>query len=225
MRSIARPIAIALGLIAILLLGYAWYTERQDNADLKVMAEHQRAEISRLVDEQYMRENELYFYLMSESGEQMIRQIADAQTFSQRQRLASDLSIELNGFSLAYGAAEEIIARLGFLIAESDATTRADIASDLIRKIGDMAPFIEQPVQAIVTAEQGFAFITTLVAVLGSVGSAIASAFLFLTGSGRRKIEHDMLAVDLEKQKVELATMQYDAREAIAATHTPSRAE
>lgn len=218
MRSVAHPIAIALGLIAFLLLGYAWYNERQNNVSLQSTVDFQSREIDLLADEQYFQENAFYFYLMSDDGEQMIRQIAEAQTLGQRQTLASNLRIELSNFFVTYGAAEEIVVRLDVLVAAQGVDERANIVTDLINKIADMAPIGGIPVESIVSIDQGFAFISTLVAVLGSVGSAIVSAFLFLTGGGQRRIEHDMLAIDLEKQKVELAQMQYEAREAIAAT-------
>ena len=46
------------------------------------------------------------------------------------------------------------------------------------------------------------------------------SSIVHIEGGAQRKIQHDMLAIDLEKQKVELAQMQYEAREAIAATRS-----
>lgn len=218
MSSPARTAALVLGLIAFALLGYAWFNERQSNADLRETVQTQSIKISRMANAQIDQERAFYFYLLSEESENRILQIADTPTPFERQRLVTNLSLDLLDFWVQYGAADEVVARLDFLVAEDDAAERVEIANDLIGKIGDMAPFGDPGAEAVVTVDEGFAFISTLVAVLGSVGSALASAFLFLTGGGRRKIEQDMLAIDLEKQKVELAQMQYEAREAIAAT-------
>ncbi len=214
-----RMIALPLGLIAFLLLGFAWFSERQANADLRDRLDFQNTEISRLTDAGKVREFAFFNSFLYEDGVNTIEAIVQSSVLNRRLQLASDLSNSLSPFLLEYGAAIEVFVRVEQLVQEGERDARAEIAENLINKIEDMAPF-DQP-QANVVVEEVLSRLSSIVSVLGGIASALASAFLFVTGNGRRQIETDMLAVDLEKQRVELAQMKYEAREAIAATQSP----
>ncbi|WP_425037443.1 hypothetical protein [Primorskyibacter sp. S187A] len=89
-----------------------------------------------------------------------------------------------------------------------------------ITLFGSLEPtVINQPV-----VEGAFATVNTVVSLLtalGGVGSGLVSLLVFLVSGRKRDVERELLSVDLEMRRVELAKAQYDAREALSFAQRP----
>ena len=213
MSPVLRQLPFILGAIAIALLGYAFYTERQRNADLELDLESAQRQIVSMRESSVERQDILTRFLQSEEVQGEISQIAELSNPAARQARIAKLNYDLSVDMVESDAAPWEVSQFVELVQETSDEERAIIADDLIASASSIT---EQPL--VLPEPETIATVSTLVALLGSIGTALSSAFLFVTGGAKRRIEQEMLAVDLEKQRVELATMRFEAREAIAAT-------
>ena len=213
MSPVVRQLPFILGAIAIALLGYAFYTERQRNADLELDLESAQRQIVSMRESSVERQDILTRFLQSEEVQGEISQIAELSNPAARQARIAKLNYDLSVDMVESDAAPWEVSQFVELVQETSDEERAIIADDLIASASSIT---EQPL--VLPEPETIATVSTLVALLGSIGTALSSAFLFVTGGAKRRIEQEMLAVDLEKQRVELATMRFEAREAIAAT-------
>ena len=213
MSPLVRQLPFILGAIAIALLGYAFYTERQRSADLELELGFAQMQMDSMRESSVERQGILTRFLLSDEVQGEISQIAELSNPAARQARIAKLNYDLSVDMVEGGAAPWEVSQFVELVRETSDEERVLIADDLI---ASASPITEQPVVGI--APETIATVSTLVALLGSIGTALSSAFLFVTGGAKRRIEQEMLSVDLEKQRVELATMRFEARDAIAAT-------
>lgn len=208
----SRLIALILGAAALAFLGYAYYGERQTSEMLADQLEREQNRAGNLQNTLTRNQDAMSTFFRQEQNRIRVKGIADVTEPSRRQALVSELVYDLQIYLVDNDVADWEVMQLTELVQVQDTEERAFIADDLI---GLDDEIVEAPV--VLVEPEALATVSTLVALLGSIGSAIGSAFLFLTGGGRRRIEQEMLAIDLEKQKVELARMKFEARDAIAA--------
>ncbi len=203
---------LVLALLAFGLLGYAWYAERQAVQALEAEVQQKEQAIEQMRSAGRQAETAFFIEMTSEDLLQELEAIAAAPARSDRERLAAGVYTRLMEYRVQFVVAEEVIARIDMIVRAPDDAERQNILTDLNAKVEAMWP---APEEEPFVAEEASKRLSTLVAALSAAGSALGSLFLFLTSGWKREYEQEMMAIDVEKRRVELAVMQHEAREAL----------
>ncbi len=202
------PVAVGLAAITIALLGYAAYSVQAKQTEIDVLT----AELGELRGESYAKEARIFNTLLSPDSLNLMDSMVQEPDAEKRRALVFEITRPVFEDPVPYAAGEEIWARLDMLAQAQDQAERQDIRDRLEQKIFDMTP--PPPEVAIFGLDEARSISTLVTAVLG-LGSGLGSLFVFLTGGSRRKIEEEMLSLDLEKSRIELAKLRFEAREAL----------
>lgn len=211
MRSL---IVIALALVALILLGYAWNGERQKNIRLTDKLEANQNELSQLRSGQQEQETAFFVQMSSDETALRLQAIANADTFTAREALAASLFETVGQFQVQFIVAEEVIGRVDMMVDATLGTERQDILNRLVAKIESM--WITPPFEPeLFVSAESVNELSSIVTALGGVFSALAAAFLTLTGGWKRPFEKELMGIDVETKRLELAVAQHKAREAL----------
>lgn len=208
------PLALGLAVITIALFGYAVYSLQAKQSEIDDL----RAEIAQSKDDAQDKEMRVYDTLLSPAALAVLDRMVAEPDQNTRSGLVFEISKLVFNDPVAYGAGEEIWGRIDMLVRAQDQAERQDIRTRLEQKITDMMPV--PPPSASMGLEQARSISTLVTAVLG-LGSGLGSLFVFMTGGKRRRIEEEMLTLDLEKSRLELARLRFDTREALEHQQMP----
>jgi len=208
------PLALGLAVIAIGLLGYAVYTVQAKQSEVESL----RDEVSELREEAELKEARIYNTLLSEAALNVLDRMVEEPDEEARRALIWEIAQLVFNDLVTYGAGEEIWGRIDQLVETTDQAERQDIRDRLEQKIADMSPIPLD--RANLSLDEARSFSTLVTAVL-ALGSGLGSFFIFITSGGRRKIEDEMLSLDLEKSRIELVKLRFEARDALEHEQMP----
>lgn len=213
-RSARMVWALALAAVAIVLLGFAAFSMQSRIDALEGQLVQAESDLDAVRSAQEAERFAFFNTVLSPEFEAELDRLVAEPSMEERQRLTSQIDVPLLGLPVEYGAAIEVFVRLEFLAEAPTQAQREEIRQDFVQKIFDMMP--EADPERFVTKDQASA-ISLLVTAFGGLVSGISSLFLFVTGGGKRDIEEQMLEVDLEMKRVQLAQLRYDAKDALSA--------
>jgi hypothetical protein len=211
-RSLQLVAALGLACVAIAMVGYAAYQSQAKIDDLETRLEQSQTQLFVAYD----REQAFYTILDSFETREILQQVVDADDRRTRETLLQNIAASLAGTRPKFP--EGAIVQNGFqrILDAASPAERTEARDAIYIAIFGRA---EQNLdEADILIPPILEEVSGLISAIGGIGSGLISLLLFFVGGGKRKIEEDMLAVDLEMKRVDLAKARFAAREALAET-------
>ncbi|MEM8592805.1 MAG: hypothetical protein AAGF13_09800 [Pseudomonadota bacterium] len=195
------------------LFGYTYYIERQDRLAAEERADALAWDASQLRSTIASYESDFFFTLTDLESEELLEQIVTTDDWAARTELIEKLTERLGENFVEYGTSQRYSADFEALAVSNDQADRARIRDDVVERASDEI-VLEAPV---IVGDPIFdpKLISSWVTAITALGSGIGSIVMFITRRGRRRVDEDLAEIELEKAKIELAQMRYDAREAL----------
>lgn len=203
-----------LGLIAFAAIAYTAWSERAKRLDLETRYETLLSDNEYLNTQLSAYQQDIYNKLLSTEMEALLQLIVLSETEADRAILFSQLELDILENYVQYGAATEIFVRLQALVEAPTQGEREDIRDRFLTKVQDMRPFNDDQ-KSVLPGPDEAKTISTLVTSLIAASTALGSLVTFLMSGAQRRVDDALAEVTLEKAKIELVQMRYDAREAL----------
>jgi hypothetical protein len=213
-RPLQLMLALVLACVAIAMVGYAAYQSQAKIDDLEGRLELTQTQLFAA----YEREQEFYRTLDSFETRDILQQAVEADDSRTRETLVQSVAASLAGTRPKFP--EGVIVQNGVqrILEAASPAERAEARDAIYIAIFGRAE--KDLGEADILIPPVLKEVSGFISAIGGIGSGLISLLLFFVGGGKRKIEEDMLNVDLEMKRVELAKAQYEAREAIGAMKT-----
>ncbi len=211
-RSLQLVAALVLACVAIVMVGYAAYLAQAKIDDLETRLASSQTQLFATYD----REQEFYRTLDSFETREILQQVVDADDRQTRETLLQNINADLAGTRPKFPEGAIVQDGLLRMIDAANPAERAEARDAIYIAIFGRAE--KDPGEADILIPPILEEVSGLISAIGGIGSGLISLLLFFVGGGKRKIEEDMLAVDLEMKRVELAKARFAAREAMAET-------
>lgn len=222
-RALRFGIAGLLLLVTAVLLGYTAYTVRERTTSLEnqvAFLSDERSAVRIYAQERRLR---LFAVILEPPFQTRLQAVVKMDDTENRQLMIEAVFQDLFGragpFSVSgiYGVYDS-----GFtwwLDRLVDAETVEDRAR-ILEELNQVARG-EGAIEAPVIVEEDYSLIGNLSAIvtaLGGLGSGILSFLIFFKGGGVRKLDEEMLALDVELKRIEVAKARFAARELLGAS-------
>jgi len=213
-RSLQLALAVGLACVAIAMVGYAAYVAQAKIDDLEKELVSTEARLYAAI----YREQEFRRTLDSLTTRETLQQAVDTDDIDLRETYVQKVAASLAGTLATFPEGAIVQNGLQRIVEAADPAARAEARDATYIAIFGRAD--ADLGEADILIPPIVKELSGLISAIGGIGSGLISLLLFFVGGGKRKIEEDMLNVDLEMKRVELAKAQYEAREAIGAMKT-----
>ncbi|WP_172332446.1 hypothetical protein [Mangrovicoccus sp. HB161399] len=203
---------LLLAAIAAALLGFAAWQAQQRIEDLE--AEVQSLG-SQLAEMEFERDAFLYHVSAPDFTEQIAR-IARLSKAEDRATVAERLIASFDMHLAPLPEAFDLYRRIMALAAEPGSEARQVLLAEFELWIDESQSSIVLEEPFVATLESATA-ISTLATAAGAIASALLSVLVFAAKHGSRRLEEEMLALDVEMKRIELAKARHAARDALDA--------
>ncbi|MCC1494047.1 hypothetical protein [Cognatishimia sp. F0-27] len=212
-RAAKIGIASALAILAVILLGYAAYDLRMKNQALQQQIDRLQQDLSSA-----QIENQVFYQsLLGVAFEEQIQALAAAETVEDREQIAIRIEIALKGQRAFFPDGYYILSDIKSLVPILDADERQARAQAFLENTVSLAQFVLDDLveETIVIDTKTVSALTGLITAIGGFGSGLGSFLLFMMSGGRREIEEQMMELDLEMKRIELAKAKHAARDVL----------
>ena len=207
MTAPGRLVGIAcFGALSLGLLGYAVYALQTRIATLREDLSYAESRASSaeyaLYDLRWGFENALSSVEVAEA----LRGMVASDDRAERLRLRDEILALVEGTYAPFPEGHRLQEMLTELAEAATAGRRAEIL-EAWRGTGDDGGLSDPVVEPVVVTEEAANVVSALVTAAGGLASALITVSLFLQGGGRRRLEEEMLSLDVEKRRLEVLRM------------------
>lgn len=219
-RALRFGIGSVLLLATIGLLGYTAYTVQNRIAALESELEYFASQRLTIRQFEQARHAKLYAAILEPENQALLQSIVDEEDMELRRSMFGDLTDELFGragpFSVPSvgGFDNTFLSDFNLLVDYSELEDRTYILGRINEK-ARMDGGVEEPMVIVEDTSWFIGEISSMATALGGLASGVLSFMVFFRGGGARKLEEEMLALDIELKRIEVAKARFAARDVL----------